>query len=118
MISTGSLNTECMRATRALKKDGISCALYDLCCLKPVDKTELLGIIGKYNYIITVEEHFKRGGLGSIISEIISECGINCRLIRIGIEDIFPHAGDYAYMLKSNHLTAQYIKETIVSELK
>lgn len=118
IISTGSLTTECMRATRALKKESINCALYNLCCLNPADEAEILGIIEKYKHIVTVEEHFKKGGLGSIISEIISENKIKCRLTRIGIGDIFPHAGDYSHMLKSNRLTAPYIKETIVSELK
>ena len=118
IISTGSLNAECVRTARALKKEELTCALYNLCCLKPVCESELLDIVKKYKTVVTVEEHFRNGGIGGIISEIISENDVDSRLIRIGVEDGFPHAGDYAHMLSSSHLTASHIKDTIISKLK
>lgn len=118
IISTGSITSECLRATRALKNEGINSALYDICCLKPVDDRELASIISRYKYIITVEEHFRGSGLGSIISGIVSDKNIPCRLIRLGIDDRFPHVGAYSHVMQTSHLTAPYIKEAIISELK
>ncbi|MCI8418871.1 MAG: transketolase [Lachnospiraceae bacterium] len=118
IISTGSITSECMRATRALKKEGINCALFSICCLKPIDDKELVSIISRYKYIITVEEHFKSNGLGSIISEVVSDSNVSCKQIRLGIDDKFLHAGDYSHMMKTSHLTALCIKEAILAGLK
>lgn len=113
MISTGSVTYECLRATRALKKEGISCALISMCCLNPIDTAGILDIINRFRIIFTVEEHFKKGGLGDIISEIVAESGIECRLVKMGIDNGFPHPGDYSYMLDSNFLSASHIKECV-----
>lgn len=117
IISTGSIAAECLRATRALKKEGIDSALYSICCLNPINRDELIPILTKYSTIVSVEEHFKKGGLGSIIAEIIAESGLSCKLIRAGIDDCFPHPGDYSYVLASNKLDAKGIVNTILSSV-
>lgn len=118
IFSTGSITSECNRASRALKKDGFNCSLYEICNLKPIDKNKLLDIIGKYKLIVTVEEHFINGGLGSIISEFISETNADCRLLRIGLEDKFLNSGNYSYMLNEANLSASHIRNKIIDKLK
>lgn len=118
IFSTGSITSECNRATRALKKDGVNCSLYEICNLKPIDKSTLLEIIQKYKLIVTVEEHFINGGLGSIISEIISETNIDCKLLRIGLENKFLHSGNYTYMLDEAKISATHIRDKIIDKLQ
>ena len=111
ILATGSIVNECIRVTRLLKKDGISCALYDICCLKPLNIDDILV---KYNYIVTVEEHFTSGGLGSIIATLSNKMN---KIIKLGIKDKFPKAGHYTYMLEQCGLTAQNMKEKIISAI-
>ena len=42
--------------------------------------------------MITVEEHFIEGGLGSIISDWIVREGLHFKLIKLGIKNEFIHA--------------------------
>lgn len=110
ILATGSIVNECVRAARLLKKDDISCALYDVCCLKPLNIED---VVAKYDYIVTIEEHFVSGGLGSIVA---TSCNQACKpIIKIGVEDKFPKAGNYSYMLEQCGFTAQSIREKILS---
>ena len=118
IISTGSVTSECVRATRALKKDGINCALYSVCKLKPIDEAKFSFILNRYKTVVVVEEHFKIGGLGDIVSDVVATRGLQCKVIKIGINDNFPHPGDYAHVLSVNGLTASDIRNTIVFEKK
>ncbi len=113
ILSVGSIATECVRASRLLKKDGISCAVYDVCCMKPLNLKFVEKLIQKFKIIVTVEEHFRSGGLGSAICETACEKNDSVRVLRLGVENIFPHAGDYNFMLETNGLTAAYIREAV-----
>ena len=115
ILTTGSISSECVRATRALKKEGISCAVYDICGIKPFASAFVKDELCKYKLIVTVEEHYKNGGLGSIIAETMSEQKCFSPLLKIGLEDAFPAASDYATLLEMNHLNAPSIRDIIVN---
>mgnify|MGYP005994453083 FL=1 len=44
--------------------------------------------------LICIEEHTLPGGLGSILSETITDLKINNNLVRIGVADKFINAGN------------------------
>ena len=47
-----------------------------------------------HDVLITVEENALAGGAGSAVSEYFSECGMNCEVRHIAIDDRFiDHAG-------------------------
>jgi transketolase len=46
--------------------------------------------MSKHKKIVTVEEHFVTGGLGSLIAEGIAESGLAAKLLRVGVYDAFP----------------------------
>ena len=72
----------------------------------------------KYKKIITVEEHSKIGGLGSALAEYISDKKESPQLLRIGIEDIFYHAGSYDFLLNKAGLTEKSIYKRIREFIK
>ena len=118
IFSTGSVVGECVRASRAISQAGISCQVYDIHTLKPFDKESLLDACEGKKLIVSVEEHTILGGLGGIIAEILAETEHHPQLIRIGVDDIFPEAGNYAYLLSKYGFTAQKIKDTILGKIK
>lgn len=118
ILTTGSVSAECIRATRALKKDNISCAVYDVCGIKPFNRDFLQKELQKYKLIVSVEEHYKSGGLGSLICESLSEQKNSIPFVKVGIEDAFPMASDYATLLDKNHLTAPSIRDIIADQMK
>ncbi len=116
-LGTGGIVSECIRTARSLKKDDISCAVYNVSCLKPFLLNDILGESHAYKLIVSVEEHFICGGLGSIVSEQLVNRNTHPKLIRIGIEDTFPRANSYAVLLMKNGLTADAIRNVVIENL-
>lgn len=68
---------------------GWSIGVIDLFRLKPINPEYLLSEIGHVDRIITYEEDFLIGGLGSSIAEIFVDMEINKKLLRIGLPNSF-----------------------------
>lgn len=94
IISTGVITVEAIEAAIRLQKDGISVDLLHASSLKPIDQDVILKSAAKTRLVITVEEHQIAGGLGSIISEVLSE-NLPTLVYRIGVEDQFGQSGTY-----------------------
>ena len=85
--------------------------VYSIHTLKPINSDLILKQIRDVENIFTLEEHTIIGGLGSIISEIISESNLKInRFKRFGINDEFPYVvGDQKYLRKFHKLDSESI---------
>lgn len=113
LIATGTMVNEALRASRALKKDGISVTVVDMHTIKPLDTDLLDTLFAKHKLIFTIEEHSVVGGLGSAVAEYKASVPNAPKQIMLGIQDKFEKAGDYAYMLEKCGLSAPKIVETV-----
>lgn len=109
-VSTGSM----VVLTRELiQKYFPGSALYSAPLLKPFDQTGLLAATPPGNIVITVEEHYAQGGLGSIVCETLSELQPG-RVLRIGAKDDFTSTvGSHAYVLSSLNLNLEMIRDRV-----
>ena len=87
IISTGLMVHRVIEAAAELGKRGISAGVIDLYRIKPVNSTLLLKLIEKTDSIVTVEENNITGGIGSLVSEVLSDNGVCKPLKRIAIPD-------------------------------
>lgn len=94
IISTGVITVEAIEAAIRLQKDGISVELLHAPSLKPIDQEAIIKSAAKTRLVITVEEHQIAGGLGSLVSEILSE-NLPTLVYKIGVEDQFGQSGTY-----------------------
>lgn len=88
VISSGPMLYNCSLAINkmAKKKDF---ALFNLSTIKPIDKNYMLSKLKKFRKIITVEDHTIEGGIGSAISEVISNSNFPKKIMMLGITDKF-----------------------------
>ncbi len=89
-------------------------AHWDMRWLKPID-TEVLDYVGQhYRTVVTVEDGVTEGGLGSAVSEYMSEKGYAVRVVRLGVHDRFvPHGSpDELYHLL--HLDTEGLCESLL----
>lgn len=115
IFATGSMVYECMRAARPLSKQGISCSIFDMNTIKPLDTTVIDEACDKHKLLVTVEEHSVIGGLGSAVAQHLAGKDSHPLLMTIGIEDVFPHAASYADLQKQCGLTAPQIRDRIMA---
>lgn len=86
MIACGEMVRPAVDAAGYLTQEGISAEVIDMYCVKPLDTSTLLGEAVKADIVITVEEHSPFGGLGSMVSQVISR---HCpkRVINLSLPD-------------------------------
>ena len=110
VFSTGCVLPDVIEATKDL-----DITVIDMPTIKPLDK-EIIKLYAKGN-IFTVEDHSIIGGLGSSVAEVMAEEGIEGKLNRIGVNDIFPESGVPSDLYEKYGLSAYKIKERILNEL-
>jgi transketolase len=116
LVGTGTVLSKAVAAARLLEEAGISVRLIDIHTVKPIDKDLILKAAREIGKIVTVEEHFLAGGLGSIIAELCSqECPVKMKMI--GIDDRYASNGPYEELLGQHGLQPEQIKDSVLKFL-
>ena len=116
LIATGTVLSKAVAAAKLLEEAGVSVRLIDMHTLKPIDRELVLAAAREIGKIVTVEEHFTAGGLGSIIAEVCSqECPAKMKMI--GINDLYASNGPYEELIGKYGLQPDQIKETVIQFL-
>ncbi len=72
LAACGEMVRPAKEAAELLAEDGISAAVLDMYCVKPLDTETLLKYAEKVKMVITVEEHAPTGGLGGMVAQAVS----------------------------------------------
>lgn len=118
IFSSGSVVSECVRAARALKRDDISCAVVNVPFIKPLNCETIWELCRGKKLVVSVEEHFTAGGLGGLIAEVLCSSIDMPHLLRIGVDDVFPHADGYQQLLEQCGLNGACISNRIKEALE
>ncbi len=74
IIGYGGILGEALNAAEQLSKEGVECAVYSAHTLKPFDTATLLRLACEMPAIVTLEEHVRTGGLGSLVADVLVGC--------------------------------------------
>lgn len=88
IIAAGETVWHALQAGKALKEQGVAARVLDMSSIKPCDKEAVLKAAADTGRIVTVEEHSMFGGLGAMVTEIISENPVPVRILGIPDEDV------------------------------
>jgi len=108
IFATGLMVTRALAAADILAAGGISAAVVNFHTIKPIDEECILSYNGKVRAIVTAEDHFIAGGLGSAVAEIIAGKP-GARFDRVGVNDRFGQSGSPAKLYEEYGLTAEHI---------
>ena len=116
IITCGRIIEECLEAAKLLKKRGITANVVSMHSIKPIDSNAILSYAKNTNNIITVEEHNKSGGLGSAVSEVLTDNFSSCKLLRIALEDKYSSiVGSQDYLRSIYKLDAIEIEKNLLN---
>jgi transketolase len=106
LLTMGSLATEAVAAAKVLeRRDSISCRVAVVSTLSPPPVTDLVAHLAEFSFAVTAESHFRTGGLGTLVAEIIAETGLSCRLVRCGArEHSWGLSGSQTFLNERNGL--------------
>ena len=118
VITNGETLTEVLEARNILEKEGISVQVIHCPVVKPANKNVIKLIANsRCRHIFTVENHSIIGGLGSMVSELLTDSACPLRLVRIGVNDKFGQSGTANELLDYYGLSACKIAERIKYEI-
>lgn len=110
IFATGVTVSEALKAQEELKNKGINVSVVDIHTIKPIDKEMIIKCAKETKKLVSIEDHNIIGGLGSAISEVLTE---ECptKLIRLGIKDTFGKSGKAEQLMKYFGIVAENIVE-------
>jgi transketolase len=112
LVSTGPQSARCQEAAQLLDQQGISTGVLHLPSIKPLNSHELVEACGPFGLVVTVEEHNIHGGLGSLVTEILSEHAPR-KVVRVGIEDRWGESAPNEFLLDLFHLSPARLSERV-----
>jgi transketolase len=108
---------ESLEAARLLSELGVEAAVLNVHTLKPLDVEAVVAAASEVPAVITVEEHWRSGGLGGAIAETLSEHAPT-RVARIGMPDTFAQVvGGQEHLLNHYGITGERIASTAMTLL-
>lgn len=108
-LATGAVTQQAQIATLELFRENVSVGLAILSSIAPCDMHSLASLLRSYRYVVTVEEHFANGGIGSLVAECIAEQGVCCKLSRVAVRERKQRVGSQAYHCQQHGLTAEQL---------
>lgn len=110
VFATGVTVIEAIKAKEELEKIGINIRVVDMHTIKPIDKELVIKSAKETSKLISIEDHSIIGGLGSAISEVLTD-SYPKKLVRMGINDEFGKSGDAIGLMKYFKITSKDIIE-------
>ncbi len=119
IIANGTMVNQSLKVAKELsEQNGIEVAIINMHTVKPLDTQIIDDNIKDKKLIVSIEEGQINGGLGSAVAEYVASIGCAFKMIRLGINDVFPHAGSYNYLLEQCGLDTESIKSKIINLIK
>lgn len=109
IIATGLMVQEALKAADMLKEEGINSRVINIHTIKPIDEEIITKAAKETGAIVTAEEHYIMGGLGSAVTEVVC-ANAPCPVKIIGT-DRYGKSGKPNELFKEYGLTAENIAE-------
>jgi len=110
IIACGTILHNALLAGKKLNDEGVGVSVMNLATIKPLDEEAILAFAKAHQVIVTVEEHQIAGGMGSAITELLSEKH-PMRVVRVGVRDQFGQSGEPQELIKHYGMDADSIYE-------
>ena len=111
IIATGPILSAAVLAAKKLDKIGISALVLNCHTVKPLDTQTIIHAAKITGAVVTVEVHQKAGGLGSVVSEVLSQ-NFAVPIEMVGVNDSFGGSGKPNELLKKFGITTEGVLET------
>ena len=105
IIATGLMVQEALKAADVLAAEGIDARVINIHTIKPIDEEIIIKAATETGAIVTAEEHYIMGGLGSAVSEVVC-ANAPCPVKIIGT-DRYGKSGKPAELFVAYGLTAE-----------
>jgi transketolase len=112
VVITGTVAGSVLEAAAILEQHGIDAEIISMPTVWPIDRELILQSVSKTKQVVTIEEHYVVGGLGTIVQEVCSE-EFPVRVKKLGIPHEYAISGPYDQLLAHYGLDGKSIAASI-----
>ncbi len=115
VVSTGYMTHKALQLAKELQADNCNIGVIDVFMLKPICEKFLFDLLKKYKTIITIEEGFvNKGGLDSLISNLLRNKDADIKLKSLGFDDNYVFkCGDREVLYRTSGFCQKDIADII-----
>lgn len=117
IIVTGTLAYEALLAAKQLNDSGIGASVLHVPTIKPLDTKAVEDLAASHDWLLTLEEHQRLGGLGSAVAEHLSLVKPT-KIVRLGVDNQFGQSGEPAELLDHYGLNAKAVVAAVNQNLQ
>ena len=108
IFASGFIMDRAIKALEELHGEGVNGVLVDVSTVKPMDSQGVAEVLSRTNCAVAVEDHNIYGGMSSAICEVA--CHYHpCKVLRLGLRDVYPRSGKAAELLDAYGLAVSDI---------
>ncbi len=108
LIACGELVVSALEAAEMLAGEGVEARVLNASSLRPFDKEAIVAAAGQTGAIVTAEDHFVLGGLGSLVSQVLAE-SVPAPVEFVGMRDRYGTSGTWKELLEHFEMTPEAI---------
>jgi len=118
IITYGGISAEAVAAAELLATSAVGATVAVVASIAPPPVDDLVGLLGRVRMAVTLESHQITGGLGSLVSEVVAENGLDCRVVRRGMTSL-PSGGTGGpeYLHDLHGLSHRHVADTVLAAL-
>ncbi len=116
IVACGEMVKPAYDCAKLLEEKGVKATVLDMYCLKPIDDKAIIAAATDKKLVITVEEHSGFGGLGAMVSQIVS-ANIKQKVYNIALPDDHIIAGTAQEVFEHYGMTGVGLSKKILELL-
>lgn len=115
ILAIGTIAHEAVAAAERLAAERkIEATVAVVPSFNPSPSDEIASLLAEMPVALTVEAHYRDGGLGSLVAETIAERGLDCRLLRAGVARMpAGETGSQSYLEDCHGLSSGKLAEQL-----
>lgn len=117
LVTYGFLVEQAERARQLLSQAGLGVRLINMRTLAPVDEDALIAAAEQTKLLVTIEDHFQRGGLYTILAELLLQRGLTGRVMPIALDQRWFKPTLMSRLLDHEGFSGERIAERVQREL-
>jgi transketolase len=115
LLVYGFLFENALKTKELLEKQGLSVGLVNMRSLKPVDEEAIVRAARGSKRLVTIEDHFRTGGLYSIVAEVLLGRRMTADVQPLSLGERWFRAGTLSQVLETEGFTPEQMADKIIT---
>ncbi len=117
LLAHGYMFWEAHKVWQELEKRGFKGRLVNVRGMEPIDSETIVPILKESKHIVTIEDHFLRGGLNTAVKELMADNQVTANVLGYGFDQKWYKPGRLADVMKCEGLDAESIVASLMSKI-